>query len=250
MSKWIKHITHPGGDVKFLFEWWKMFHSWAQRSFLHAKSAGKGLWEFVRRHLGSASDWFAGGEKFFACCNFIRFKFFFIFRSINSILIHKLNYKEHNEKRKNMYKLNSCLVFFLSFCRREDTTKDKYHYSLTWTCEFPNEKDTYYFAHCYPYTYSDLQVCSFCLSSLLCYHFFTLECPSLLIIMRNFGKDELFRVKSWVKTIPNLSNLTYRTSYMKEGRKRKVKNYVLLISFVSSVWPKIQFTSWSGRKYE
>ena len=189
-------------------------------------------------------------REIFRLLQLYQIQIFFIFRTINSILIHKLNYKEHNEKRKNIYKLNSCLFFFLSFCRREDTTKDKYHYSLTWTCEFPNEKDTYYFAHCYPYTYSDLQVCSFCFSSLLCYHFFTLECPSLLIDMRNFGKDELFRVKSWVKTIPNLSNLTYRTSYMKEGRKRKVKNYVLLISFVSSVWPKIQFTSWSGRKYE
>jgi hypothetical protein len=31
-------------------------------------------------------------------------------------------------------------------------------YSLTWTCKFPNNNDTYYFAHCYPYTYSDLQV--------------------------------------------------------------------------------------------
>lgn len=31
-------------------------------------------------------------------------------------------------------------------------------YSLTWTCKFPNANDTYYFAHCYPYTYSDLQV--------------------------------------------------------------------------------------------
>ncbi|CAF3908164.1 unnamed protein product [Rotaria sp. Silwood2] len=30
-------------------------------------------------------------------------------------------------------------------------------YSLTWTCKFPNDNDTYYFAHCYPYTYSDLQ---------------------------------------------------------------------------------------------
>lgn len=44
------------------------------------------------------------------------------------------------------------------YFRREDTTKEKYHYSLTWTCEFPNENDTYYFAHCYPYTYSDLLV--------------------------------------------------------------------------------------------
>ncbi|CAF3355299.1 unnamed protein product [Rotaria sp. Silwood1] len=30
-------------------------------------------------------------------------------------------------------------------------------YSLTWTCKFTNNNDTYYFAHCYPYTYSDLQ---------------------------------------------------------------------------------------------
>ncbi|KAJ8402929.1 hypothetical protein AAFF_G00362430 [Aldrovandia affinis] len=30
-------------------------------------------------------------------------------------------------------------------------------YSLTWTCQFPCEGDTCYFAHCYPYTYSDLR---------------------------------------------------------------------------------------------
>ncbi|XP_074638713.1 uncharacterized protein LOC141897150 isoform X3 [Acropora palmata] len=49
------------------------------------------------------------------------------------------------------------IKYYRNAIKREDTTKDKYHYSLTWTCEFPNEKDTYYFAHCYPYTYSDLQ---------------------------------------------------------------------------------------------
>lgn len=31
-------------------------------------------------------------------------------------------------------------------------------YSLTWTIEFPHKDDTCYFAHCYPYTYTDLQV--------------------------------------------------------------------------------------------
>ncbi|XP_067902003.1 cytosolic carboxypeptidase 2 isoform X4 [Heterodontus francisci] len=30
-------------------------------------------------------------------------------------------------------------------------------YSLTWTCQFPHRNDTCYFAHSYPYTYSDLQ---------------------------------------------------------------------------------------------
>uniref|UniRef100_A0A8C2T7C1 AGBL carboxypeptidase 3 n=1 Tax=Coturnix japonica TaxID=93934 RepID=A0A8C2T7C1_COTJA len=31
------------------------------------------------------------------------------------------------------------------------------HFSLTWTFQFPHDRDTCYFAHCYPYTYSNLQ---------------------------------------------------------------------------------------------
>ncbi|CAM9120534.1 unnamed protein product [Bubo scandiacus] len=31
------------------------------------------------------------------------------------------------------------------------------YFSLTWTFQFPHDQDTCYFAHCYPYTYSDLQ---------------------------------------------------------------------------------------------
>ncbi|XP_065070880.1 cytosolic carboxypeptidase 2-like isoform X2 [Rhopilema esculentum] len=38
-----------------------------------------------------------------------------------------------------------------------DGIKERNYYSLTWSCSFQNESDTYYFAHCYPYTYSDLQ---------------------------------------------------------------------------------------------
>ncbi|XP_078346337.1 uncharacterized protein LOC144631703 isoform X2 [Oculina patagonica] len=49
------------------------------------------------------------------------------------------------------------IKYYKNAIKREDTTKDKYHYSLTWTCDFPNADDTYYFAHCYPYTYTDLQ---------------------------------------------------------------------------------------------
>lgn len=30
-------------------------------------------------------------------------------------------------------------------------------FSLTWTCQFPHSNDTCFFAHSYPYTYSDLQ---------------------------------------------------------------------------------------------
>lgn len=30
------------------------------------------------------------------------------------------------------------------------------YYTLTWKCEFEHDYDTIYFAHSYPYTYSDL----------------------------------------------------------------------------------------------
>ena len=45
------------------------------------------------------------------------------------------------------------------FSSRVDDNKERNYYSLHWTCTFPNENDTYYFAHSYPYTYTDLQVC-------------------------------------------------------------------------------------------
>ncbi|XP_040584664.1 cytosolic carboxypeptidase 3 isoform X2 [Mesocricetus auratus] len=33
----------------------------------------------------------------------------------------------------------------------------RHFFSLTWTFQFPHDKDTCYFAHCYPYTYTNLQ---------------------------------------------------------------------------------------------
>uniref|UniRef100_G1TLG6 AGBL carboxypeptidase 3 n=1 Tax=Oryctolagus cuniculus TaxID=9986 RepID=G1TLG6_RABIT len=41
---------------------------------------------------------------------------------------------------------------------RNNLGQDGHHYfSLTWTFQFPHSKDTCYFAHCYPYTYTKLQ---------------------------------------------------------------------------------------------
>ncbi|XP_063498337.1 cytosolic carboxypeptidase 3 isoform X3 [Symphalangus syndactylus] len=41
---------------------------------------------------------------------------------------------------------------------RNNAGQDGRHYfSLTWTFQFPHNKDTCYFAHCYPYTYTNLQ---------------------------------------------------------------------------------------------
>ncbi|KAJ7329969.1 hypothetical protein JRQ81_016143 [Phrynocephalus forsythii] len=42
---------------------------------------------------------------------------------------------------------------------KNNLSQDGHHqyFSLTWTFQFPHDRDTCYFAHCYPYTYSNLQ---------------------------------------------------------------------------------------------
>ncbi|KFU90656.1 Cytosolic carboxypeptidase 3, partial [Chaetura pelagica] len=41
---------------------------------------------------------------------------------------------------------------------KNNTGQDRHQYfSLTWTLQFPHDQDTCYFAHCYPYTYTNLQ---------------------------------------------------------------------------------------------
>ncbi|KAI4874961.1 hypothetical protein NFI96_032975, partial [Prochilodus magdalenae] len=45
----------------------------------------------------------------------------------------------------------------IRYYRNHIEKEGKALYSLTWTLQFPYENDTCYLAHCYPYTYSDLQ---------------------------------------------------------------------------------------------
>ncbi|KAI1895936.1 hypothetical protein AGOR_G00111900 [Albula goreensis] len=42
------------------------------------------------------------------------------------------------------------------YCNQSESDGRLLH-SLTWTCQFPFQEDTCYFAHCYPYTYTDLR---------------------------------------------------------------------------------------------
>lgn len=46
--------------------------------------------------------------------------------------------------------------FFLLYFRNPDEEQPS-TYTLTFTLEFPHDKDIVYLAHSYPYTYSDLQ---------------------------------------------------------------------------------------------
>ena len=62
-------------------------------------------------------------------------------------------------KRCLLITSSSLFFHFLSsaFLRREGVVVERFYYALTWTCRFPVSGDTCYFAHCFPYTYSDLK---------------------------------------------------------------------------------------------
>nr|XP_006820539.1 PREDICTED: cytosolic carboxypeptidase 2-like [Saccoglossus kowalevskii] len=49
------------------------------------------------------------------------------------------------------------IKYYKNNVRRTNVKGDKSYYSLTWTATFQRNNDIYYFAHCYPYSYSDLQ---------------------------------------------------------------------------------------------
>ena len=52
----------------------------------------------------------------------------------------------------------SFLITVLIHLRYYMGKAERNYYSLTWTVQFNSDRDTCYFAHCYPYTYSDMQV--------------------------------------------------------------------------------------------
>ncbi|XP_007504416.2 cytosolic carboxypeptidase 3 isoform X2 [Monodelphis domestica] len=45
----------------------------------------------------------------------------------------------------------------IKYYRNNTGQEGRHSFSLTWTFQFPYDKDTCYFAHCYPYTYANLQ---------------------------------------------------------------------------------------------
>ncbi|XP_059844075.1 cytosolic carboxypeptidase 3-like [Hypanus sabinus] len=61
--------------------------------------------------------------------------------------------KDASEGRLGWRRVGTHIRYYRSTCRGEG----RQFYSLTWTFQFPHDSDTCYFAHCYPYSYSDLQ---------------------------------------------------------------------------------------------
>jgi hypothetical protein len=94
-------------------------------------------------------------EYRFTICNFLKTE------SLYNFGMMPLIYSEADASKKGMgwRRCGANIKYYRNNIRSEDENGNaRSLYSLTWTCRFANENDTYYFAHCYPYTYSDLQV--------------------------------------------------------------------------------------------
>lgn len=97
---------------------------------------------------------------------------------------------------QNMY----AFYRFIKFSPTNDDEDENATYTLTFNIEFPHENDTVYFAHSYPYTYSDLQVSSEkkkkalktprCL--LLAHHITNIDAAAIIIPQFNFRQLESF----------------------------------------------------------
>ncbi|KAK3103578.1 hypothetical protein FSP39_020320 [Pinctada imbricata] len=70
-----------------------------------------------------------------------------------------LLYSEKNAQQKKVgwIRGGSDIKYYKNNLRYSSSKSDRSFYSLTWTVEFQHNNDTVYFAHCYPYTYTDLQ---------------------------------------------------------------------------------------------
>ncbi|XP_066278740.1 uncharacterized protein [Branchiostoma lanceolatum] len=78
--------------------------------------------------------------------------------SLYNMGLKPLMYSEHDAqtKKTGWLRVGENIKYYKNNVRI-NLRSDKCYYSLTWTCSFPNDNDSYFFSHCYPYTYSDLQ---------------------------------------------------------------------------------------------
>ncbi|XP_076450580.1 uncharacterized protein LOC143286741 isoform X3 [Babylonia areolata] len=65
--------------------------------------------------------------------------------------------KEALQNKVGWIRAGQNIKYYRNNLKYETSKGDRSFYSLTWTMQFPYENDTVYLAHCYPYTYSDLQ---------------------------------------------------------------------------------------------
>ncbi|KAK3593957.1 hypothetical protein CHS0354_040690 [Potamilus streckersoni] len=65
--------------------------------------------------------------------------------------------KDALQKKIGWHRCGNNIKYYKNNMVYETSRGEKSFYSMTWNVEFPHNHDTVYFAHCYPYTYTDLQ---------------------------------------------------------------------------------------------
>jgi hypothetical protein len=65
--------------------------------------------------------------------------------------------KSAQSSHKGWHRVGSDIAYYQNNIRKGENTKsNKTFYTFTFTYEFESDEDQVYFAHCFPYTYSDL----------------------------------------------------------------------------------------------
>ncbi|CAB3993240.1 cytosolic carboxypeptidase 2-like, partial [Paramuricea clavata] len=80
-------------------------------------------------------------------------------KSLYSCGMKPLMYSEQEAREKGIgwRRVGTNIKYYKNELKREDAKGEHSLYSLSWTVVFPRARDRCYFAHCYPYTYTDLQ---------------------------------------------------------------------------------------------
>ena len=65
--------------------------------------------------------------------------------------------REARERKLGWHRAGHNIKYFKTSIKRQDKKQESFCYGVTWSHTFNHNEDTCYFAHSYPYTYSDLQ---------------------------------------------------------------------------------------------
>lgn len=69
-----------------------------------------------------------------------------------------LSFSQNEKKERGVgwHRVGTDILYSQNNYKRENTRFTRFYYTFTFTHEFASDEDQVYFAHCFPYTYSDL----------------------------------------------------------------------------------------------
>ncbi|NXG53676.1 CBPC3 carboxypeptidase, partial [Psilopogon haemacephalus] len=151
----LKQIPHQEGDNTLIFE--ARFESGNLQKVVKVNEFEYQLSLRTDLYTGRHTQWFyfqvsntqAGTPYRFTIVNFTKPNSLYK-RGLRPLMYSEADAKEH---RVGWQRTGNEIKYYKTNAGRGR----QQHFSLTWTFQFSHDQDTCYFAHCYPYTYSNLQ---------------------------------------------------------------------------------------------